>query len=141
MAVITLFGFVGSAFTAILGTVMQLLGVFRNCRCIAPVTYWTSAGFENFMIPISTNSPDSIYYARKYWLLTGWASISFMVVVCYVAWWYQRHWRRLFMEMIDKLLVPPPIAGLGPGIQEPGIQDRAEETVDKVNGVHSCVTA
>ncbi|KAH8899982.1 hypothetical protein GQ53DRAFT_816019 [Thozetella sp. PMI_491] len=107
MGGLTCFGMFGSMFTTILGTLMQLVGMYRNCRCVVPVNYWLTADFISYMIPISTNSPDSIYYARRYWMLTGWLSIAMMIAVCYVSWWYQRHWRRLFYELIDTMLVPP----------------------------------
>ncbi len=119
MTILTLFGAVGSAFTAIFGTIFQLTGVYRNCKCILPVTAW---GQDDFFFQISTNSAEAITYAKRYWMTTGVASIIMLIVVCYVGWWYQRHWRRFFTQLIDRLLIPPPAAVNQPS-EEP--EDRA----------------
>ncbi len=108
MALLTVFGVIGSAFTAIFGTIFQLVGVYRNCKCLMPITAWARG---DFFFQVSTHSAEAITYARKYWMATGISSIVLLIVVCYVGWWYQRHWRRLFTELIDKLLIPSPTAG------------------------------
>ena len=103
VTVLTLFGVIGSAFTAIFGTIFQLVGIYRNCKCLMPLTAW---GREDFFFQVSTNSAQGITYAQRFWMTTGVASIVLLIVVCYVGWWYQRHWRRLFTELVDKLLIP-----------------------------------
>jgi len=95
------FCFLGSLFTAIIGTLMQILGVYRNCLCTIPMSAW---GSRDFMLPISTNTGDNIRYARHYWVNTAIASIVLLIVVCYVGWWYQRHWRYKFTNILDILL-------------------------------------
>jgi len=103
-----LWGFtvLGSVFTAVVGTFLQILGVYRNCLCDLPMNAWRS---RNFNIVISSNSADAIKYATKFWVPTGVTSIILMIVTCYIGWWYQRHWRIQFRTVVDKLLaVPPP---------------------------------
>jgi len=95
-------GLSGSVFTAIAGTFMQILGVYRNCLCTVPVSSWSSK--DNYWIAISTNTADDIRLANTFWLPTGVTSIVVLVLVCYVAWWYQRHWRMRFTALIDDLL-------------------------------------
>jgi hypothetical protein len=95
------FCFLGSLFTAVIGTLMQILGVYRNCLCTIPMSAW---GSRDFMLPISTNTGDDIRYARHYWVNTAIASIVLLIVVCYVGWWYQRHWRYRFTNILDILL-------------------------------------
>lgn len=95
------FCFLGSLFTAVIGTLMQILGVYRNCLCTIPMSAW---GSRDFMLPISTNTGDDIRYARHYWVNTAIASIVLLIVVCYVGWWYQRHWRYKFTNILEILL-------------------------------------
>ena len=96
------FGLLMAIFTTLAGTFMQLIGVYRNCLCDIPVGSWTTRdAFTG--IPISTNSADEIYYAKKTWLPTGVASIVVLIVVVYVGWWYQRHWRARFTQLISLL--------------------------------------
>ncbi|KAF2689103.1 hypothetical protein K458DRAFT_123851 [Lentithecium fluviatile CBS 122367] len=93
--------FGGSAFTAIIGTFMQILGVYRNCLCNIPMGSW---GSKDFHFTVSTNSAEGIYYASRYWLSTGIASMCVLVIFCYFGWWYQRHWRMQFNNVVDQIL-------------------------------------
>jgi hypothetical protein len=99
--VIMSIGLAGSLFTTIAGTFLQILGVYRNCLCRIPISAWSSG---NYSIVVSTNSADDIKYAEHFWLPTGITSIVALILVCYVGWWYQRHWRRRFTVVIDKYL-------------------------------------
>ncbi len=97
--VVMTLGLVGSAFTTIAGTFLQILGVYRNCLCSIPISAWSSGDYD---IVVSTNSADDIKYAEHFWLPTGITSIVVLIGVCYIGWWYQRHWRRRFTVVIDK---------------------------------------
>lgn len=101
-----LLGFIilGSFFTSVFGTFFQLVGLYRNCRCYMPIKYW---GSGDFSFGISSNTKDGIAWARKVWLPTGITSIVLMIVTCYIGWWYQRHWRLQFREVVKLLLGPP----------------------------------
>jgi len=103
-------GLLGSVFTAVVGTFLQILGVYRNCLCTLPISAWRS---RNFSVVVSSNSADDIKYASKFWVPTGVASIVLMIVVCYFGWWYQRYWSTQFKSAIDKLLpLPLPLTGV-----------------------------
>ncbi|KAH8879373.1 hypothetical protein GQ53DRAFT_849690 [Thozetella sp. PMI_491] len=95
------FGFCGSAFCAVAGTIMQIMGVYRNCKCNIPLSAWASGDFS---FAISSNSAAMIYYAKRYWLATGVASIAQLLVFCYSGWWYQRHWRQRFNKVVKDVL-------------------------------------
>jgi hypothetical protein len=98
--------FGGSCFTAIIGTFMQIVGVYRNCLCNIPMGYW---GSRDFHFAVSTNTADGIYYAGLYWLSTGIASIGLLIIFCYFGWWYQRHWRSRFDDVVDNILDVKPV--------------------------------
>jgi len=100
--VVMAFGLIGSVFTTIAGTFMQILGVYRNCLCSIPMSAWSSGDYSWV---VSTNSADDIKYAEHFWLPTGITSIVVLILVCYVGWWYQRHWRRRFTNSINELQI------------------------------------
>ncbi|KAH0556923.1 hypothetical protein GP486_005291 [Trichoglossum hirsutum] len=93
-------GTLGSVFTAIAGTFMQIVGVYRNCICDLPMSQWQS-GATN--IVLSTNTEDAIRLARKFWLPTGITATVVLVVATYVGWWYQKHMKSKFYFLVDKL--------------------------------------
>lgn len=98
---LAVFFFFGSAFTALIGTFMQILGVYRNCKCSVPMGAWASG---DYTLVISTNSAQMIYYANLYWLGTGVASMVLLIIFCYLGWWYQRHWRTRFRKVVTDVL-------------------------------------
>jgi len=93
----------GSLFTTVVGTFLQIIGVYRNCLCDIPIGNWRNG---DFTLAISTNTKDDIYFATKFWLPTGVTSVVLLIVVCYIGWWYQRHWRSQFRDVIQQLLYP-----------------------------------
>jgi hypothetical protein len=97
------FIFCGSMFTAVFGTFFQLLGVYRNCLCSIPISFWSRGDYP---LDISTNTAEAIRLATNFWVPTGIASIVLMIVTCYVGWWYQRHWRHQFNAAVKALLEP-----------------------------------
>ena len=94
-------GFCGAMLTTIAGTFMQIAGVYRNCKCMVPMNAW---GSSSSPVVLSTNTALQIELAQKYWLKTSIASIVWLIVTCYVGWWYQRHWRSYFKELVDEVL-------------------------------------
>lgn len=89
-------------FTAIGGTMMQIMGVFRNCLCTLPVRYWRRSAFDT-EFPISTNSAEAIQNAATYWKGTGVTAVTFLVFISYVGWWYQRRLRYQFKLLVDQI--------------------------------------
>jgi hypothetical protein len=103
--VLLTFTILGSIFTSFVGTFLQIVGVYRNCLCNLPIGSWHKKG--DHPIVLSTNSIESINLAKKWWEPTGVASIVLLIVTCYIGWWYQRHWRMQFREVVGLLLNPP----------------------------------
>jgi hypothetical protein len=95
--------FLGSMFTTVVGTFLQILGVYRNCLCTIPISYWVTG---DYLLDISTNTAQAIHLARVFWVPTGIASIVLMIITCYIGWWYQRHWRHQFNSAVKALLEP-----------------------------------
>ena len=91
-----------AVFTGIGGTMMQIIGVYRNCLCDIPITVWHRR-FENQLIVISTNSKDDIDRAKTYWKGTGITAVVFLTIVSYIGWWYQKRMRCEFRKLIEKI--------------------------------------
>ncbi len=57
------FMFLGSMFTTVIGTFLQILSVYRNCLCSIPINYWVSG---DCALDISTNTADAIRLAKVF---------------------------------------------------------------------------
>jgi hypothetical protein len=95
-------GFAAAVFSAIGGTMMQIIGVYRNCLCQINVNTWLHGRNEATM-QISTNSTEDIQQASRYWIPMGGAAAGFLGLVAYVAWWYQRRLRFRFTELVGRI--------------------------------------
>lgn len=100
----SLFG-ITSIFTAIGGTIMQLVGVYRNCLCALPVWYWRGR-FEDdspAYVNLSTDSAAVIRAAHTWWVRTGAVAVAFLCLSAYWGWWYQRRLRGIFREVAESI--------------------------------------
>ncbi|KAH7386421.1 hypothetical protein BKA64DRAFT_748084 [Cadophora sp. MPI-SDFR-AT-0126] len=98
----SIFG-IASIFTAIGGTIMQLVGVYRNCLCALPVWYWrgrSEDGSEAY-VNLSTDSAAVISAAHTWWVRTGAVAVGFLCLSTYWGWWYQRRLRGMFREVAE----------------------------------------
>jgi hypothetical protein len=95
-------GFAAAVFSAIGGTMMQVMGVYRNCLCQINVNTWLH-GRNEANSQLSTNSAEDIEQALKYWIPMGGAASLFLGLVAYVAWWYQRRLSFHFTELVGRL--------------------------------------
>ncbi|KAI9838095.1 MAG: hypothetical protein M1819_006251 [Sarea resinae] len=91
-----------SVFCVLGGTLMQIIGVYRNCLCQIPVWYWLHLN-NDFRFPISTNNYMAIRDAKKYWKSFGITAAVFLLFVTYVGWWYQRHMKWVFRDIVERL--------------------------------------
>ncbi|KAI1078246.1 hypothetical protein F5B20DRAFT_548556 [Whalleya microplaca] len=103
--------FVGvfAVFAAVGGTFMQLLGVYRSCACMVPVTYWTWGNPQDTQIVLSDNTAEAIDAALKWWTAVGSTAVGAVGVVCALAWWHQRRLRKVFRDEADKLAWNPAV--------------------------------
>jgi hypothetical protein len=79
--------FFGAAaiFTAIGGTMIQLIGVYAECKCNVSMKYWLNLDSPKVWIEIGTNSALDILEAREYWRACGATAVTFLGVICYVS--------------------------------------------------------
>ncbi len=95
-------GFAAAIFSAIGGTLMQMIGLYRNCLCSIPIPTWVH-GKRDATLLLSTNNKIDIEQAELHWQNMGIAAAVFLGVTCYVGWWYQRRLRYRFKEMVERV--------------------------------------
>lgn len=101
-SIVTSLAIGGSVFTGFVSTLIQIIGGFRNCKCSVPATLWLSDhGNDKFNVASDT---QELRDSSAYWSATGIAAITFMAVVCYAGWWYQKYLRGRFVERVMELV-------------------------------------
>jgi hypothetical protein len=95
-------GLVAAIFSAIGGTLMQIIGVYRNCLCKINISSWRYSKDETNML-LSSNNKVDIDQAELHWKSMGIAAAVFLGVTCYVGWWYQRRLRYNFKGLVERL--------------------------------------
>ncbi|KAH0545441.1 hypothetical protein FGG08_000442 [Glutinoglossum americanum] len=99
---LVVFGGCGAVFTSIGGTMMQIIGVYRNCKCLLPIQHWGNPN-DQTMLTISKNARETIVEANTFWKGTGGGAIAFLGLICYSGWWYQRRLKGVFRELVEKI--------------------------------------
>jgi hypothetical protein len=94
---------VGSLLTAVGGTLMQVIGVYRTCFCYVNAQWW----FRLDASPGVNLASDTVAarISSQHWLQAGVVATGFMAVVCYLGWAYQESLRHLFREEVRGLYI------------------------------------
>lgn len=116
-----------SLFAGIGGSMMQIMGVYRNCVCYVTAGYWLNPDAFIPGIQVATDTQlqrDS----SKNWLTFGYAATTFMAIVCYMGYRYQLELRYHFVAEVKALEYDPapgpvPIAS---AVLSPASSDPAE---------------
>lgn len=82
---------------------MQIVGVYSADICNLTTNYWMNPLQPGLTVLVSGNSHEMITNAQTYWGPCAVTAISFMSVVSFVGWWYQRRMRDLFTEQVNNL--------------------------------------
>ncbi|KAI9681554.1 MAG: hypothetical protein M1829_000751 [Trizodia sp. TS-e1964] len=93
-------GLFAAVFSAVGGTLMQIIGVYRSCLCKLSVNEWISKVGD---VRLETNSAESIQVASMFWLGFGVAAMSFLILATYAGWWYQRRLRFKFKHAVRNI--------------------------------------
>ena len=59
------------------------------------------------MLNISSNSAEDISYARRTWTALGASAVTFLGVVAFIGWWYQKRLRYQMKLLIERIGVNP----------------------------------
>ncbi|KAH8791445.1 hypothetical protein BGZ57DRAFT_589460 [Hyaloscypha finlandica] len=95
-----------SLLSAIGGTFLQIVGVFRNCFCKTTMDHWLKGlAKRNPRINLATDTDDARTSSNA-WIVMGALATVFMAVTCYGGWWYQRMIRQKFIEAVKGMWIP-----------------------------------
>lgn len=101
---------IGSAFTSIGGTMMQVMGVYRNCFCYVIASQWWKIMLHHrdpgYVINVAGDT-QNLRNSSENWVIMGTVASGFMAVACYVGYWYQRSIRERFVEEVENLFPEP----------------------------------
>jgi len=121
--VVTVFLGAVAIFISVGGTLMQLIGVYRNCLCKVcvrrhsrrheanarqvPVQYWLRTDDTEAYVLLGSNGAQSISNAQTFWMRTAGAATGILCAACALAWWFQRHLRTRYAELVWRMEVNP----------------------------------
>lgn len=111
----------GAALSGIGGTLMQLIGVYRNCLCRVKVYNWGQLTTVA-TVQLATDTELDRTLATSSWKKFGFAAAVFMAFVTYAGWWYQKHLRNKFRDAVDEAWKDRPKLHEG----EPDLSHRAQ---------------
>jgi hypothetical protein len=89
-----------SMFISIGGSVMQLLGVYRNCICKAGLKYWLNTAGVMVELAVDTQDHRDSGYL---WFRVGVAALAFIGGFSFLGWGYHMRMKAKLMEQINKL--------------------------------------
>ena len=89
-----------SLFSAIAGTMMQVMGVYKNCFCYVNAPYWSKIHLATVGVASDTVEQRN---SSQNWISMGITATAFMAVTCYIGWWYQRLLRHRFAKEVESL--------------------------------------
>jgi len=83
--------------------VFQTMGLFSNCLCYLPISWWANRWSPSATMSLSADSSQQIYFARHYWLPIGVSATVFLILTTYLGWQYQHRLRRKFTKLAEHL--------------------------------------
>ncbi len=94
--------FLLGSFVAIIGgMVLQLTQMFTTCLCYTSLHYWSDLDDAPDINVVSDTQEDRD--SRNSWLVMGTVATGFMVITCYIGWWYQRLIRKRFILTVEDI--------------------------------------
>ncbi|KAK0752738.1 hypothetical protein B0T18DRAFT_450924 [Schizothecium vesticola] len=96
--------FTMAVFTSIVLTLMQIIGVYRNCFCYVTTDYWFRLNEATVDVATDTLGQRN---SSGGWIAVGNTATVFMAVCALLAWWFQRYIRGLY-----DLAIKRTVAGL-----------------------------
>ena len=94
--------FTMAVFTSIVLTLMQIIGVYRNCFCYVTTDYWFR--LNEAAVDVATDT-DGQRHSSRGWIAVGITATVFMAVCALLAWWFQRYIRGLYDLAIKRTVV------------------------------------
>lgn len=112
--------------TAVAGTFLQLLGVYRTCACKVilcslflprspgrpgplmrvgqvPLRYWLRPEAPEAYVDLGVERDAEMEDAKRWWIAAGIAAVGLVCAACAFAWYHQRRLRQIFRVEADRL--------------------------------------
>ncbi|KAF4439578.1 glycoside hydrolase family 3 [Fusarium acutatum] len=87
-------------FTSIATTLMQIIGVFRNCFCYVNSGMWLD--LNNAVVNVASDTKDR-RNSSDGWIVMGGVATAFMAVCSFFGWWFQMNIRVSFEDVIKDI--------------------------------------
>ncbi|KAH7247503.1 uncharacterized protein BKA55DRAFT_664698 [Fusarium redolens] len=84
-------------FTSIATTLMQIIGVFRNCFCYVNTDMWLN--LDNAIVNVASDTKNR-RNASDGWIVMGGVATVFMATCSFFGWWFQMNIRATFEDVI-----------------------------------------
>lgn len=95
-----------SGFCCIGGTVMQTIGVFRNCFCYVITDKWLN--LDQAYVNLASDTEEARNSTNN-WITMGMAATFFMVATSWLGWLYQRSVRDWYLDAVQNLYAGEPV--------------------------------
>jgi hypothetical protein len=93
-----------SLFFSLVGTLLQVIGVYRNCFCYVNADLWLKR--ESAFINVASDTQEERDSSSS-WITFGGAATVFMSLCCYLGWWYQNDIRKRYKEIVEEVCSQP----------------------------------
>ncbi|KAH8585953.1 hypothetical protein B0O99DRAFT_704928 [Bisporella sp. PMI_857] len=90
-----------SLLTVLGGTLMQIIGVYRNCLCYTNAQWWLK--LDQARVDVASDTYDQRHSSQN-WIVMGCFATGFMALCCYGGWLYQRYIRDRYKGAIEELI-------------------------------------
>ena len=87
-------------FLSIAGTVMQIMGVYRNCFCYVNTQYWLDLDDAKVNVASDTQAQRD---SSRNWIVMGVVASAFMAICTFLGWYLQKMARVMFKKVADNL--------------------------------------
>ncbi|KAF5627603.1 glycoside hydrolase family 3 [Fusarium sp. NRRL 25303] len=87
-------------FTSIATTLMQIIGVFRNCFCYVNSGMWLN--LNNAVVNVASDTKDR-RTSSDGWIVMGGVATGFMAACSFFGWWFQMNIRVSFEDAIKDI--------------------------------------
>nr|KAK5438810.1 hypothetical protein LTR18_008245 [Exophiala xenobiotica] len=88
---------IGCLFVVLGSTLMQVVGVYRNCFCYVNAPEWYHLGSATVQVATDTQEQRN---SSHNWIVFGGTATAFMGVCCFVGWWYQMVIRERYKDVV-----------------------------------------
>ena len=88
-----------SLFFALGGTLMQVIGVYRNCFCYVNTPQWFS--LDQAYVQVANDTAEQ-RLSNHNWIVLGGLATGFMGLCCWWGWWYQKIIRERYRGIVGE---------------------------------------